>query len=314
MGIVGDLAWILVLLACAATVLGAFARISWLGDLASHFRLQYAGLLLAGALVLLLAKRLPEAALAAGVALINLAPLARLYKKLPSSTHRVVVGRMLVANVLWNNRSRARLPQAIRDIDPDLVAVIESTAEWMPTFHALAPAYPFSLEAMSSRRFGILLLSRIPFERAEVLQLGHAGFPSLLAQFRFDGQPVTLIATHPYSPVTPRRARLRNQQLEALAHFVKGQPGPVIVVGDLNTTSWAPAFQDLLRVANLRDSRQGFGVQPTWPVHLPWLRIPLDHCLVSEEIVITQRRLGPLIGSDHIPILVEFSLATAPQR
>jgi endonuclease/exonuclease/phosphatase (EEP) superfamily protein YafD len=42
---------------------------------------------------------------------------------------------------------------------------------------------------------------------------------------------------------------------------------------------------------------------------LPVLGIPIDHCLVSEEIrVIAHRRL-PAFGSDHYPILAELAIA-----
>jgi len=40
------------------------------------------------------------------------------------------------------------------------------------------------------------------------------------------------------------------------------------------------------------------------------LRIPLDNCLVSEEVAVAGRRVGPDIGSDHLPLVVDFALAS----
>jgi endonuclease/exonuclease/phosphatase (EEP) superfamily protein YafD len=38
------------------------------------------------------------------------------------------------------------------------------------------------------------------------------------------------------------------------------------------------------------------------------LGIPLDHCLVSPELAVVDRRRGPHVGSDHLPLLIEIQL------
>jgi endonuclease/exonuclease/phosphatase (EEP) superfamily protein YafD len=59
----------------------------------------------------------------------------------------------------------------------------------------------------------------------------------------------------------------------------------------------------------LRDTRAGFGIQASWPTQIPPLGIPLDHCLVSPELVVLDRRLGPAVGSDHRPVILELARA-----
>ena len=81
-------------------------------------------------------------------------------------------------------------------------------------------------------------------------------------------------------------------------------------MGDLNTTSWSPFFSDLIEESGLRDSRKGFGIQTTWPDGLFLLRIPIDHCLVSKDISVLDRRVGPSIGSDHFPVTVDLVLTS----
>jgi endonuclease/exonuclease/phosphatase (EEP) superfamily protein YafD len=90
--------------------------------------------------------------------------------------------------------------------------------------------------------------------------------------------------------------------------LARKRTGALVLLGDLNTTSWSPHFRDLINTAGLKDSRAGFGIQPTWPAGTPPLWIPLDHCLVSPEIKVHDRRVGPNVGSDHFPVIVEFSL------
>ncbi|MBW1762831.1 MAG: hypothetical protein JRJ64_15305 [Deltaproteobacteria bacterium] len=73
---------------------------------------------------------------------------------------------------------------------------------------------------------------------------------------------------------------------------------------------WNHHFRRLLKRTGLRDSSQGRGVQPTWPTHNPLLRIPIDHCLHSEGIHVVQKKIGPAVGSDHYPVIVDFTMAT----
>jgi endonuclease/exonuclease/phosphatase (EEP) superfamily protein YafD len=103
-------------------------------------------------------------------------------------------------------------------------------------------------------------------------------------------------------------ARQRNQQLQTIASFLRPKTNPVLLLGDLNISPWSYYFEQLLTQANLRNSAYGWGVMPSWPVAFPALLIPIDHCLVSEGITIHQRRNGSAVGSDHYPVIVDFSL------
>ena len=53
---------------------------------------------------------------------------------------------------------------------------------------------------------------------------------------------------------------------------------------------------------------QGFGVQPSWPTKPLILRIPIDHILVSKNIVTARRWIGPETGSDHLPVFADLVL------
>ncbi|NJM07606.1 hypothetical protein HC891_17630 [Candidatus Gracilibacteria bacterium] len=65
----------------------------------------------------------------------------------------------------------------------------------------------------------------------------------------------------------------------------------------------------MLTDGQLYDSAIGYGIQGTWPSSLPpLLRIPIDHCLVNAQISIVARSVGPALGGDHTPLLVEFVL------
>ena len=47
-------------------------------------------------------------------------------------------------------------------------------------------------------------------------------------------------------------------------------PPPTVLIGDLNVTMWANHYKRLERASGLKNARHGFGVQPTWPLFLPF--------------------------------------------
>lgn len=294
---------------CVATITGFLARWGWPFELASHFRLQYAVILLVGAVLVGLDNQPMMAAVAAAFALLNGAMLIPLYARRTSTTGGRTF-RALLANVLHSNRSHERLLRLIHSTRPDFVVLEEVNQEWLATLKVLEPGYPSSKLVERPDGCGILLLSRLPFERIEVIDVGSDGLamPSIIAQVNLEGTRLTLVGTHPLAPANPRYTQARDKQLVGLGELLGQYDGPVMLLGDLNTTSWSPVFRDLVRSAKLRDSRIGFGIQPTWPVGVLPFQIPLDHCLVSSEVVVRKRWVGPNIGSDHYPVIVDFSL------
>jgi endonuclease/exonuclease/phosphatase (EEP) superfamily protein YafD len=77
------------------------------------------------------------------------------------------------------------------------------------------------------------------------------------------------------------------------------------VLGDLNMTVWSPYYKSFVEKTKLHNTRTGFGILPTWPAQSPLLFIPLDHCLVSEDIKVLHTRTGRNVGSDHLPLITD---------
>jgi len=94
---------------------------------------------------------------------------------------------------------------------------------------------------------------------------------------------------------------------EWAARGAEATGGRAVVAGDLNATPWSPIFHRVLDLGRLRDSREGFGLHRTWPsgIHA-LLRIPIDHVLVGEGVTVLRREVGPHIGSDHRPVIVDL--------
>lgn len=290
---------------CAALA-GFLGRWWWPLEIASHFRWQYALALALWSGVLALFRRWRMATATLLIALLNLVLLLPFYGG-PGEEAGEPTLRILSANVNRNNQQPRLLLALVQELEPDLVAVIEATPAYMAGLELLRAAYPYTVGENQLNPDGSVLLSRRPLTEAEVLQFTDGSYPTIVA--RVDGaSALTVIATHPPPPRGARRLQTRTEEMAAIAAIVAERPEPVVVVGDFNSTPWSPYFMDLLAATRLRDARLGFGLQLTWPTHQPLLRIPIDHALVGERLVVHDFRTGPDVGSDHYPIIVDLSV------
>ena len=245
--------------------------------------------------------------MAGTIALLNASYIAPLFLSEQRGLATNPTYRVVSANVRTSNRDAQQFLRFIHSVRPDFILVMETDDEWVRALADLDAEYPFSIVRPRSDNFGIMFLSRHSILSHRVESLADSSVPTIIASIEFDEQPLTVIGTHPLPPVGRLGSEIRNRHLRAIAELVPQLPTPLILLGDLNTTSWSPCFADLTGKANLRDSRRGFGVQPTWPSESWILRIPIDHALVSEDLVVTERYVGPNIGSDHFPIVVTFA-------
>ena len=297
---------------CLATLVGFLARSWWFFELFSHFRVQYLIVLAVCGLVYVIRRRRREAFLAIGGALVNFFVVGNYQVETPvqasiESRHGRTLRAVLV-NVQYNNRAHAKLEPFIRSTDADLIVLQEVNEAWIVSLKPLFKDYPYN-KFRAGNHGGIALLSRIPFEHAVISIIGEVGLPTITARFGFHGKHFTLVGTHTYSPASRKRAKDRNHQLIEVGKFISEQEDPVLLLGDLNVTPWSPIFKDFLRSTGLRDSREGFGLQASWPTWFPPAWIPIDHGLISSEVVIHDRWIGPHIGSDHYPVVLDFSLS-----
>jgi endonuclease/exonuclease/phosphatase (EEP) superfamily protein YafD len=94
------------------------------------------------------------------------------------------------------------------------------------------------------------------------------------------------------------------------ADWAAESTGPAVVTGDLNATQWSHVWRSFTSRSGFRDSTRGFGIQPSFPMDgNPLIRVQIDHLLHSSQLVTVDRRLGPRLGSDHAPVIVELAVA-----
>lgn len=190
----------------------------------------------------------------------------------------------------------------IRKHNPDVVGIVELSRDWKRKLAKELKDYPYV--AVEERFGGLGIYSRYPLEGTQVLSSGNIERPRIRTTLLLPDQKVTLILAHVARP--KRNYTIRNLDFKAVTAEAASAPRPMILFGDLNCTPWSAYFQKLLAQGKLRDSENGFGVQPTWSPR-GWVPfVPIDHFLTSLDVKTVHREVGPDVGSDHLPVFVKL--------
>jgi endonuclease/exonuclease/phosphatase (EEP) superfamily protein YafD len=279
-------------------------------ELATHFRLQYA-LASSFCIVSLIGfqswKALPFAICCA---LFNWSYVLPYYAGPPGDDAETTASlRLMLANVFQSNKNYQALMAAVTETKPDIIVLQEVTAAWADQVRTLSDVYPHHEVVPRPGGSGMALFSRYPLAGVEVLTLDDSTHLAVLARINAPGAVVTLLSLHPPTPVRTGKFLNRNKQFTKAATILKSIKGSRVLAGDLNTTMWSPYFQKLLEESGLRDAKLGFGVLPSWPQPLPrFLQLPIDHCLVSDDIRVAGISTGGRTGSDHRYLVVDLQL------
>ena len=295
------------------SLVGFLGGLTWYFDLFSHFRVQYFAILAVLSALLLLLRRPRVAVCLMLLALANLLTIIPFYfgDTNPARPHGDEL-RLVTLNVNTRRGDPGLTVRMLEQLDADVIALEEVDERWLDELQEVLLHYPYSKASARDDNFGIAIYSRLPLTSAEIVELGNTGLPTVHAELQIRSGPLHILVTHPLPPTSARNWRERNQQLAAIAEFVRDLSEPVVVVGDLNITPWSPHYARFLSESGLQDSMRGFGVQPTWPAWLPLMLIPIDHCLHSDDVEITNRAIGSYVESDHLPLVIELQVEAGP--
>jgi endonuclease/exonuclease/phosphatase (EEP) superfamily protein YafD len=224
--------------------------------------------------------------------------------------------RLLTFNINVANRQWDEIARAIAAIQPDVAAVVESSAESKLELAQRLEQFPFTYRASGG---GLTILSRLPLLAPQSQRFDHGTI--LLASVAVEQQQVQLVVAHAMVPVKPRLFEQRNAFLAELTAYIQQQPQrPLILLGDLNLTPWSPYYNSLVSGTRLHNTRLGFGVEPSWIEAASYLRypnwltalikIPIDHILVSSEIRVSDCQTRQAANSDHRMLWSDLDLKT----
>ena len=196
-----------------------------------------------------------------------------------------------------------RHAEAIARLDGGLVALIETR----PEDYALVagdPRWPYQRWQRPAKVGGLALLSAYPM-RCKDRELEQAY--GLDARIELPWGPLRVLVLHSWSPMGPTRCAGNRRQLAELAGLAETEPGPLLVLGDLNASPGDPGLR-LLRGAGLRPPHGG--AVRTWPSHLGPFGIAIDHIL-ARGLALGAAEAIDLPGSDHHAVRARLSPGTA---
>jgi len=173
---------------------------------------------------------------------------------------------------------------------------------------------PHSQVAAEPGVTGTGLWSRTPLANAESLS-GFTGpgsrYTSRAARGDVEVAPgavVTVIAVHPAAPGLMDHSAW-SASLDSMTDYLAQQEGPMLVVGDFNTTRDHRAFRDLQNQGFIDAADQaGAGFAPTFPQGRgPFPVAAIDHALARDApLTATRVSTHALAGADHRGIVVTY--------
>lgn len=224
--------------------------------------------------------------------------------------------KVLYFNVWGKNEQVGKVAELIRNQSPDVLVLSEYNQYWKSQLEQTGALKAYSSQVVF--KYGNdAIYSKFPLKDVNYDFFRDDFFNMTTYATAFvSGKSVSLIVTHPKPPLKEKWWSRQQEIFEKISARREALSYPLILIGDLNSVSWAPGVQRLMHTLGLKDSQLGFGVQPSWgplksswkPVRSPVKLIPIDHVFVSSEITVINRKLGPNIGSDHLPVIVELGL------
>lgn len=280
------------------------------GDFLSHFPAYWALLALGFALCAAVKRRWVFCAVGAGLFFIHAVPVVSLWlpdRRAPSSSEKAATLTVVSANLYASN---ARKPEALAELmklSPDVLILIEIGREWRTVLKPILGNYPHGVGTGGT----IWMLSRHPLRRTASTEIRMPGLasssPMLEATVMVTDSAIRIVGIHATRPKgSVGIAQQRNQAADYVQAFERdSEARHRLLIGDFNTTPFSAVFRHIVQITGLRDASKGRGYQPTWGPRLPrepmlpWLGIPIDHALVSEQVLVEDRRIGEMPGSDH---------------
>lgn len=218
--------------------------------------------------------------------------------------------KLLVANVLMDNKEVKKILAMVDQYEPDIVLLLEPDKHWENELKSLESSYPHRILYPLDNTYGMLFYSRLPIKNEEVRFLIQDDIPSMYAQIELpSGQLVHFYGVHPMppSPTEHYRSTERDAELLLVAKEARKKQGPIVVAGDLNDVAWSHSTRLFQRISGLLDPRIGRGLFNTYNAYYFFMRWPLDHIFVSPHFEMKEIQRLPDFGSDHFPIFTSLS-------
>jgi endonuclease/exonuclease/phosphatase (EEP) superfamily protein YafD len=214
--------------------------------------------------------------------------------------------RLVTFNMQFGNAAAAA--RLLLTEDPDIVVLQEVGTGQAATLRArLGARYPHAHVCRVRDNCAAAILAKRPWTAAGQHSWTGTSPETLWVQFDdVEYGRLKVVGVHLALPFRPERQSNHVARLIALR---SGVAGPLIIAGDFNMTPWSYRLQRLLAATGLR-RHATFLV--SWPTdgqfRLPTPAFLIDHVLTTPDIKSVAIRIGPELGSDHLPVIAVLRL------
>jgi len=158
--------------------------------------------------------------------------------------------------------------------------------------------YPYQAYCNFRAVGAVAVLSKHPFETEAVCLNG-----AIWAKVLVDDKAINVLSTHLYWPYPHHQP----EQVKELLPVLEGIPSPTLISGDFNAVSWSHAVKQIASASNTHivdGLRWSIELKTQLPL-LPFMKLPIDHLLLSNEFEVKSIKVEDGLGSDHLPVVSE---------
>lgn len=233
--------------------------------------------------------------------------------------------RVMNYNIKYGTFGLERIAEVIRKGDADVVALEEvdrltirsGRRDYTAELARLA-GYPyhvfFRATAMNGGEYGVALLSRFPLVDTENRALPSGNLePRTVGRATVQlpgGRAVSVYVTHLTHLFL--YSRVRQQQARAILHWMRQDPQPKLLLGDMNDGDDSPTLALFHERLNDVWDKHGKGPETTFPMPLFLPNQRLDYALACDNWTGVSARVLREKASDHYPLMVEVALKPLP--
>ena len=225
-----------------------------------------------------------------------------------ADTGQRAVYRLLHLNLLHDNPAPEKVLSLIGRVQPDVITLNEVSGRWVPRLQQISAMYPYAVVCDAPRRVGgVAILSRRPWAFGATGQCFERSAPS---QSRPSISAVIGSRSRRCTSAGPGRSSRQRRSARCAIGWPRS-PQTAVVAGDLNAATWSASVRRIEAAGGLAHVA---GIGPTWlsrrlPDALrPYFGLPIDQVFVKGDVAVVSATTLEAVGSDHLPVLVEFSL------
>lgn len=217
---------------------------------------------------------------------------------------------VMTVNTRYGRADTGTIMHEIKQRGVDVLAVSEASDEFVKRLHDSGILQILGYEQLGTKtdhdNAGFnALWSRFPLTASGGEKLEGMGSNTPWADVNVAGKTVRLLSTHPYSP--QRGAQQWGHDISELSQAANGAENPVIIMGDMNSSTFHPSLRRVINGGLLDSSLElHSGAHTTFPSSWPLVPslIEIDHVLHTRELKAVDVDTAKIPRTDHKALIV----------